>query len=60
MLKMILNWTNHVSQVDFILNGCNHTDCVRNTTVMSLGDKCSCAVCKTVVNSEQTTWLYVS
>jgi len=38
-----------VSQLDFILNGCNHTDCIRNTTVMSLGDKCSCTVCKTVV-----------
>ena len=38
-----------MSQLDFILNGCNHTDCIRNTTVMSLGDKCSCTVCKTVV-----------
>jgi hypothetical protein len=48
-----------VSQLDFILNGCNHTDCVRNTTVMSLGDKCSCTVCKTFVKQFRTNHMVV-
>jgi hypothetical protein len=40
--------------LDFILIGCHHTDCVRHTPVMSLGDKCSCAVCKAVVKQFTT------